>query len=488
MRLESPRFVLYATGDEQRARNDIIALERYHAVLANLVPRAKRNEAKLTIFTAANTGDLQRTSPGIGSDVAGFYDTSIEQVKVVTAPFRTFESQGTLRKNVRAMDARVVLFHEYAHHFVQANLQVAYPRWYSEGLAEFVSTADFTDDGVMIGKFTQNRGAWLADGASLPIRKFIAPDNLSDVEIAMFYAQAWLATHYLFTNPERAKGFDRYVSALAGGAGPLEAFEPAFGITIDQFDTELLKYKQKPIGIFKMADPSKDYASGIQVARLSAAADELLLPMSYLRSVPLKAEANGPAAFVRSEAAKYPDDPFAQQSLATVDLWYGEPDKARALLDALVAARPNDPEILHLSGLCDLRQAYRTTDAELFRRARKQFAEAHRLDSTRGHSLFRYVECLTKLEAGFNQHMMDVSLEAYRLAPQTLVIRLLTAQALMQHKRWQEAQLVLRPMMMAAHGADKSNRVQQLMDAVKTETALPIVIYGAANTMELQPE
>lgn len=488
MRLESPNFIYFSAGDEQKARDEVIALERYYAVLSKLVPRQQRSERKLIVYAVANAEDLKRTWPTIASDVAGFYDASVEHVKAVSAPFKAFERQRDMLRSVRAMDARVILFHEYAHHFMKANLQMAYPAWYGEGFAEFASTADLTDDGVWIGKFTNLRGMWLGMGNWLPIDKFLSGKDLSRDQNQMYYAQSWLAAHFLFTNPERAKGFDRYVVALSNGDDPETAFEPAFGITAEQFDKELRDYKRKKIAIYQLPETKVDHAKTITVARLPAAANELLAPMSLLRAVPLMESAKDTVAFVRTEAAKYPDDPFAVEALATTELWYGEADRARVLIDRLVAMNPKNAEAQHLSGLSYLRNAYAAGETETFKLARGRFAEAHRLDATRASSLFRYVECLTHIEDSFTEHMLDVSLEAYRLEPQVSVIKLLTAQALMQHKRWDEARLILRALMIAPHESDAGDRVRRLMDAAKAEKASPLIFYGAANTMESRPE
>ena len=43
---------------------------------------------------------------------------------------------------------QLVLFHEYAHHFMLQYAPAAYPAWYVEGFAEVVSTASFERKGA----------------------------------------------------------------------------------------------------------------------------------------------------------------------------------------------------------------------------------------------------------------------------------------------------------------------------------------------------
>ncbi len=488
MRLESPHFVYFATGDEQKARNEVAALERYRTLLEGLIPRETRSERKLTVYAAGNVGDLNRIRPGVHADIAGFYNASVEHVSATTAPFRAFERQKDMMRHVRAMDAQVILFHEYAHHFMKANLEKAFPDWYSEGFAEFVSTADFTDEGVWIGKFTNLRGQWLGNGDWLSIDKFFTRKGLNRNQTQMYYAQAWLAVHYMFTHPERARAFDRYAMAISSGDDPVAAFQPAFGITVQEFDKELRDYKREKLSIFQLAEKKVDHASAITVQRLSAAANELLASMAFIRSVPLINQAKDTVAHVRKEAAKFHDDPFAIEALATVELWYGEPAKARELADKLIALNPARAETQHLSGLCDLRAGYANNDIELFKRARGSFAEAHRQDKTMAVSLFRYIECLARIEGGFTQHMLDVALEAHRLDPQVVVIKILAAQGLIQHKRWKEAEVLLSALMMEPHEADSNGRIRTLMEAARAQQATPLIFYASAPSMEHRPE
>jgi hypothetical protein len=483
LRLESPNFIVYAPNDETKARAEIVALERFHALLSRLMPRKERSPLKLTVYVADSNQDFERAQPGVDKTTAGFYDSSIEQIRAVMAPDRALERQRDMQKNIRAMDGRVVLFHEYAHHFLRANSRRIYPRWYNEGFAEFVSSVSFSDDGLHVGMFTANRAIWLTSGDWLGIDRFLLGEDLSGEDRAMFYAQAWLATHLMFNKPERAAGFDRYCVALQDGGDPIGAFEPAFGLSPQEFDKELRAYKRKSMQIYLMPEEKVDYASSVSVKRLSEAADDLLMPLSYLRAVPPKRVAAQTVAQVSQEARKHQGDAFALRALAT-ELWYGDLSQARMHLDALLLAEPNNADTHHLSGLCDLRAAYKAGDGQLFQRARGAFAAAHRLDETRAASLFRYVECDLFLEKTMTPHMVDVLVAGYRIAPQVDAISLVTAQALIQHQRWDEALFILRPLASAPHGGRTSARAKVYLEAAKTKQQTSFSFFASADRLE----
>jgi len=486
VRYESPNFICFSAADETKTRNEVLALEKFHALLTKIMPRNSRSPLKLTIYMVNTDRDFERTQPQMGSSVSGFYDASVEQVRAVSSSDRSQERQRDMKNNIRAMDARVVLFHEYAHHFVAANNRTRYPRWYNEGFAEFISSVSLDEKEMRVGMFTRNRAAWLLTGDWLEIDKFLNPRELDGEETAMFYAQAWLATHMLFMRPERAAGFDRYCKAMETGQDVIAAFQPSFGISADEFDKELRRYRREAIKILHLPYDAAAVPA-ITIQRLTSGADELLAAMSYLRAVPPRSDSKDTVELVRREAAKHPADPYALKALAHVEVWYGDLAKARTQLDALLAAHGADAEVHHLSGLCDLRQAYKDQDKALFTKARGAFTQAHSLDGTRAMSLFRYMEADLNVEGRITEHMAEVLLMAYEIAPQVQPIALVTAQALMQLELWKDALFILEPLATSAH-AEQSERVRPILEAARAKQPLTFMLFGSAALLSDESE
>lgn len=278
LRIESPNFIVYSAIAQDKSRQEVEALERFHSLLLRLMPRGARPLAKLTVYIAATGKDFEQSAPTLSQYVGGFYQAGVEEIRAVVDVSDATGRQRNMARNVRADDARVVLFHEYAHHYTRTNTRVAYPPWYQEGIAEFLSTVQFTDNGYTLGQFTLNRAQWLTMGDWMGIEDFLGkdPHTMSDNETAQFYAQSWLATHLLCTRPERAVGFDRYCKALKAGGDPLGSFEGAFGITVAAFDNELKEYKRKSIGLWKIQEAPADISSSIYVTSLDVAANQIL--------------------------------------------------------------------------------------------------------------------------------------------------------------------------------------------------------------------
>jgi hypothetical protein len=229
--------------------------------------------------------------------------------------------------------------------------------------------------------------------------------------------------------------------------------------------------------------------ASITVERLPASADELLMPVAHLRGVPKTDEAAPSLAAIRELTKKFEGDPFAMRARALAEIWYGDLALARKTIDTQFLTDTSTPELQHLSGLCDLRSAYAAKDGALAKRARKYFTQAHRLDGTRASSLFRYVEAGLLAGEPMDEHFVDVLVAAYQLAPQIDALAMVAGQALIQHKRYEEAMFILRPMMAELHSEELSAVARTYFDAAKAQRQPKFRFYGSAKLLgaELDP-
>src|SRR5690606_21621686 len=102
----------------------------------------------------------------------------------------------------RRDDVELVLFHEYVHYLMNSHAGINFPRWYSEGFATMLASADITESSIVIGNSPPNF-LWLlrlgfdASIYDLIDMKFDGTDN-------DFYRSSWLVTHYLVLDAENA--------------------------------------------------------------------------------------------------------------------------------------------------------------------------------------------------------------------------------------------------------------------------------------------
>ena len=479
---ETSNFVFYSTLSEDKLRAEANALESFHKLLSTLLPKKQRSQLKLPVYLTASDRDFWATAPDFkDSQVGGFYSATTEQIRAVSNSQRGVPRQRDMPKHIRVDDTRVVLFHEYAHHFVRANSDRSYPSWYHEGFAEFISTVEFKDKGAEIGKYTYGRASSLVTNKWLSLETVLTknPFQLEGDDVTQFYAQAWLMTHVIFEQPERTKGFNRYIDALQAGGDTLTSFAPSFGISIADFEKLLREYRNKSVPYWTIPT-IKPEAQDIPTQRLGASADELLMPVGYLRNTPSRKKASDTVNIVREQARKFPGDPFGMRASALAEVWYGDLEEARKQIDALKKIDARTAETEHLNGLCDLRAAQVDEKEDLYKRAQGAFGRAYNLDKTRASSMFRYVECGLGATGEINENLLNALLGAYDLAPQVQSIAITTASALMQNKRFGEAVTILRPLAADPHGEGYASAARDMMAAANAEEEMQMSFFGSA--------
>jgi tetratricopeptide (TPR) repeat protein len=155
-----------------------------------------------------------------------------------------------------------IVYHEYTHflHWNFASFHI--PRWYSEGLAEFLSTLRVRDGRIEIGR-PPRWNLEVLRGRNRLRRRVFPGDFLSLAQIMtareirwtpdvvpMFYAKSWLLTHYLYAGhlsgfERRREQLDRYLLLLSEGRPPEQACEEAFGVGFGELEHGMLRYLKR---------------------------------------------------------------------------------------------------------------------------------------------------------------------------------------------------------------------------------------------------
>ena len=89
----------------------------------------------MTIYVVRSAGQVQKLAGDKSGYLQGFYQARAGGSLAFTSKV---ESEG-----FAISQSEQTLFHEYAHHLMHGVSEWATPRWYSEGFAEFFSTARF---------------------------------------------------------------------------------------------------------------------------------------------------------------------------------------------------------------------------------------------------------------------------------------------------------------------------------------------------------
>ncbi|TGD71796.1 DUF1570 domain-containing protein [Mangrovimicrobium sediminis] len=337
----SEHFTVYSDRRASRVEPMLREFEAFRTLVLMLVGATDRSEhARVTIIMFDSRGEYRDVAP---PNSAGFYAETLNGPYMVTGP-------GT-----RGIQQSHILHHEYVHYLVRELLpEVMHPQWYREGLAEYLSASEFSRGEIILGAIPEVRARTLQyeEFGALPVAEVLAPDPermASPRHRSRFYAYAWLLTHYLQTTsltegPLLMRQLNAYLSRYAQGEESITAFEASFGMSTDEMDATLARYrKQRRFNVVRIPQPA--YTGEIQARKLSLneslvlraelaiEAEKIDAAADYLddidvdspgvgRALSLIATLNAPGSDVPRAAAERareldPDDPAVLANLAT---------------------------------------------------------------------------------------------------------------------------------------------------------------------------
>lgn len=329
------RVIGHTTPDQVAAIADALARARH--VFTSLLPAGEAGgTAPLVVFVFRDEASATAFRPlfeGRAVEVGGAYLPGDDQhVITVTAggaepPWRT-------------------LHHELSH-FVAQHAWPGLPAWFDEGLAEFHATL-----APGAGGGPRTLGAPIAAHLRLLARTPLLP--MADLLVVtresplynegeqrdLFYAQSWLAVHYLLAgNRDRAAQVPAYLRAVAAGEPVADAVDRAFAATPAVLDKELADYlKRGEFPAVRVNDVAAPRGAGAGAEALSPAAADAWLAELLLRL------GRTHEARARLERALGLEPMHARALSALGELAWREqqPGEARSLLSRAAALAPGD--------------------------------------------------------------------------------------------------------------------------------------------------
>src|SRR5437660_1946334 len=236
--VRSKNFFLIGNASDKEIRQVATRLEQFRDAFSRLFMKAQiSSPVPTTVIVFKSDSSYKPFKPG--ANVAGYFQAG-EDVNYIT---HTTERLGDNEDPFR------IIFHEYVHLLVN-NTYGNPPAWFNEGLAEYYSTFNITDDRkVMLGKVISNHVLFLREQKLLPLRTLFAVDHSSPYyneknKANVFYAQSWALVHYLIlgNKGQRLKQMGQFVDLLNAGKPVEAAFNEAFQITYEALERELREY------------------------------------------------------------------------------------------------------------------------------------------------------------------------------------------------------------------------------------------------------
>ncbi|OWK33048.1 hypothetical protein [Sphingomonas mucosissima] len=334
---ESRHFTLLANTNEKTLRRQSEQLERLDWGLRHFLGLSDEPEIasrKVTVFLV-DDGDVKRLCRC--TNAAGFYFSRVSGSIAFGAKGGWTEGNDW---------GRIVLFHEYAHHFLLGTYDIAFPAWYSEGFAEFASTMRITDESATVGYAAQHRAYGLGSGERFTTRQMFGPPmRLSAAQMDAFYGRGWLMTHYFSFDRARNNQFLAYIAAINRGTPSINAAEEAFG-DLKQLDRSLSGYlaQRRLLG---MTMPFRGTPTPPMTIRSLRPGEAAMIDfrMQSLRGVGPD-DARKLYAKAAPVAARHADDAVVQGWLAEMAYDAGENDAALAAAATAITHDPRSVQAL----------------------------------------------------------------------------------------------------------------------------------------------
>ena len=337
----TPNFVVHADLDAASAVRAAEALEDARDALVSVAwPRLDFDNLEPTqVYVVATVSALQR-SFGIGT-LGIFYGGRELRVFLGGKP-----DQWERRPDPR-FGATSYLRHELAHQ-LSSLVYRRQPRWFAEGLAQFLETAVYSKDGTTVAMGAPNIEAltMYRTRPSLSVRQMLdwerarAGGRRPPHEFAQFYGLSWLLVHWLYNT--RAEAFARFQHALAEGTDPSVAWDAAFpGFDFEAADRVLEKYSHQGVYTVRTFAVQRKRRSFLAVAL--SPADEHACRALIARSASFVDVASREGLLAESRAetlAARALDPDNVEALS-VD-FEGDPLDLLTRARRAVAAHPND--------------------------------------------------------------------------------------------------------------------------------------------------
>ncbi|MBB5744580.1 DUF1570 domain-containing protein [Brevundimonas variabilis] len=494
LRAETQNFIIYGDTNERTLRNYAQKVQRFDSFLRTYYPIPTDFEVpKLEVYLADGRRDMLKAEPSIGASVGGFYSPNSGRIHAVVD---TDSAAGTL-----------VLFHEYAHHFMFQMRANAYPAWFVEGFAEYYATADVRPDRIEFGRHDKDRMSFfvqLSPNSWAPMADVLKWKVLGSgrYRAGDYYAQAWGLTHYLLSTPERKQMLAQYLTAVTQGEDSLVAMERVTGRSAAQLQTDMRLYLSGSIQSFipQVEFPTSD----VEISRLSPSQAELIWLDLRLDREPVKVEpvepAEGETEAVRRrrETAVREDAEHRAELIRTALAATQEPTDdllrlrvaARAhrlsgnskagfeLIEPHLTRTQTDPDLLRLAADLLLDQTGPETDpAEAtgnLREARSYLVRS--LDTDPLNFLtYRSINLTRVGQPGYpNDNDLNVLELANGLAPQSFDIRMRLAQAYLARERPDLALATVRPVANSPHGGSWTRRAKALVATAQAALGQPV--------------
>jgi tetratricopeptide (TPR) repeat protein len=332
--VRSKNFFLVGNVNERDLKQVAVKLEQFREVFTRLFTKTKINSpVPTTVVVFKNENSYRPFKPGANS--AGYFQPGFD-VNYIALTTEVNGEQNPFN----------IIFHEYIHLLVNNNVENP-PTWFNEGLAEYYSTFNLTDDQkVELGRPIGSHVYLLRENKMLPLRTLFQVDHKSPYynerdKQSIFYAESWALMHYLIMgkNAQRRLQMGKFLDLMGAGHVPMEqAFQQAFQTTFENMEKELREYIRQDRYSFESGRFEKklELDTAMETAPISEAEAQ-----AYLGDLLLHSNRADSEAYLQRALALDPNLPLANAALGMLRVREGKTDEARKSLERAAAKSQN---------------------------------------------------------------------------------------------------------------------------------------------------
>lgn len=461
--VRTDHFILTVDDSEAEARAFGLRLERFDAALRLLYGVADNPDQLLRpISIYALKDELFYRACGCPA-VLGYYRPQAQGSFI----FSMHMPEMDRKTKIGWWSSQTLLLHEYSHHFTYFHFPIAYPRWFSEGFAEFNANVSFEDDGsIIIGYPANYRAAALKDG-DLSLNKLLDPSRYGSTDnFDLFYGRGWLLTHYLLLSPQRKGQLAAYLDGVNHGKSSVEAAQSAFG-DLKKLDRELDNYRRGKL-LAPLRIPPGKKPLNVTVTLLPPGQAEMMPVYMLFKNGRAKGYQLGPAQRAAKIAARFPDDPVVQALWAEMELLAGRLDKADQAADNALALKPDLADALLRKGMIAAQRAreVKAKDAATWNAVRAWYLKTNRIDPNAVMPLFLYYASFVETKSTPPPGAIKALMRAEVLAPESGTIRVALARQMLLNDDARSTRRLLQPVAFAPHSMRKENVARAIIDLI----------------------
>jgi tetratricopeptide (TPR) repeat protein len=341
VRIQSKNFTLVSNASQGDARKLISKLEQFRSALSIIFPRTNLQTPVPTLVVLFKTDDdfhpfKPRVKGKIKDEVGGYFLA------------RTHMNYVVLAVNNAALSPYEIIFHEYEHYVLHNNVN-RLPVWLDEGLAEFFSSFEFSDNDrkAILGSPLVRHIYYFRQNSIVPLKTLLAVDRKSPYynegrKAGMFYAESWALVHYLMLGDDgkHQRQMQAFINSLAEDRPVEELFKRAFQTDLKPLEEQLQSYlNRQAFPVLKATftdrigvDPEIT-ATVLPEAEVQFYLGDLLAQMNLPQEAEkrLQKSLELDATLSSSEAA-----------LGLVKYWEEQPEQAKKLLRSAIEHDPNN--------------------------------------------------------------------------------------------------------------------------------------------------